>query len=69
MAGGMRRLSAFWKLSKVKVSPLRNEIDVEIKTVLKRHYTESYACAKEAGKVVPEVFRKESNPVCSMETE
>ena len=36
----------------VKVSPVRNELDVEIKVVLKRHYTESCACAKEAGKVV-----------------
>ena len=37
---------------KVATSPVRNEIDVEIKVVLKRHYTESYACAKEAGKIV-----------------
>lgn len=32
--------------------PVRNELDVEIKVVLKRHHTESYACAKEAGKIV-----------------
>ena len=32
-------------------SSVRNEIDVDIKVVLKRHYTESYVCAKEAGKI------------------
>jgi transposase len=37
---------------KVATSSVRNEIDVEIKVILKRHYTESYACAKEAGKIV-----------------
>ena len=41
----------FGNCPRVKVSPVRNELDVEIKVVLKRHYTESYACAKEAGKI------------------
>ncbi|MBP5718963.1 MAG: IS66 family transposase [Abditibacteriota bacterium] len=41
---------------KVATSSVRNEIDVEIKVVLKRHYTESYACAKEAGKIVSGSF-------------
>ena len=42
----------FGTCPKVGTSPVRNEIDVKIQVVLKRHYTESYACAKEAGKVV-----------------
>ena len=46
----------FGTCPKVATSSVRNEIDVEIKTVLKRHYTESYACAKEAGKVVSGSF-------------
>ena len=46
----------FGSCPRVKVSPVRNELDVEIKVVLKRHYTESYACAKEAGKVVSGSF-------------
>ena len=46
----------FGTCPKVGTSSVRNEIDVEIKTVLKRHYTESYACAKEAGKVVSGSF-------------
>ena len=46
----------FGTCPKVATSSVRNEIDVEIKVVLKRHYTESYACAKEAGKVVSGSF-------------
>ncbi len=46
----------FGTCPKVATSSVRNEIDVEIKTVWKRHYTESYACAKEAGKVVSGSF-------------
>ena len=46
----------FGTCPKVATSSVRNEIDVEIKVVLKRHYTESYACQKEAGKVVSGSF-------------
>ena len=46
----------FGTCPKVATSSVRNELDVEIKVVLKRHYTESYACAKEAGKVVSGSF-------------
>ena len=46
----------FGTCPKVATSSVRNEIDLEVKVVLKRHYTESYACAKEAGKVVSGSF-------------
>ena len=46
----------FGTCPKVGTSPVRNELDVEIKVVLKRHYTGFYACQKEAGKVVAGSF-------------
>ena len=59
----------FGTCPKAGASSARNELEVEMKVVLKRHHTESYACAKEREMLCPEVFRKESNPVCSMEPE
>ena len=46
----------FGQCDKVGVSPVRNEIDVEIRTILKRHYTESYSCCLESGNVVSGEF-------------
>ena len=46
----------FGQCDKVGVSPVRNEIDVEIRTILRRHYTESYSCCLEGGSVVSGEF-------------
>ena len=42
--------------SKVTPSPVRNEIDVEIAVVLKRHFRESYVCPRRGGAVVSGKF-------------
>ena len=46
----------YGKCPKVATSPVRNEVDVEIQVILKRHYTESYACGLEAGRIVSGEF-------------
>ena len=42
----------FGQCDKAGISPVRNEIDVEIHTILRRHYVESYCCALEGGAVI-----------------
>ena len=46
----------FGKCEKVDTSPVRNEVDVEIQVVLRRHYTESYACPMVGGIVLSGEF-------------
>ena len=48
--------SHFGECAKVGSSPVRNEIDVDIRTILKRHHTESYSCCLEAGSVISGEF-------------
>ena len=46
----------YGQCAKAGVSPVRNEIDVEIRTVLKRHYTESYYCCLENDRMISGEF-------------
>ena len=52
----MKAVHIFGIRTRVKVSSIRNELNVEIKVVLKCHYTESYDYAKKAGKIVSRSF-------------
>ena len=49
------------KCKKVDTSPIRNEVDVEIQVVLRRHYTESYACPLQGGIVLRGEFPEGMN--------
>ena len=42
----------FGKCEKVETSAIRNEVDVEIQVVLRRHYTESYICPLRGGSIL-----------------